>query len=1056
MVKGLNNPYMVYNSEIRNIDPTNNKCLRSEKLSVKHTQLKLPLHSNQALKYPQVNPTSEIFSNRLTEKVSSTSPNYNQVLNRKHQNNFNNSNTSHFKAQNKLMILHQNIRGLRSKTNEILAHFSSELPSILCFTEHHLVGPELQTVCIDNYSLCAYYCRKHFSKGGVCIYVQKGLSISPINLDKFCIDKDIEICATQLHMFDTKICILSVYRSPTGDFMNFMTHLENSLQFLYNQHTDIIICGDININYLLESNRLKQLNALLQTYNLSNTIKFPTRIARTSSTAIDAIFIDTSKYDNFNASSLSNGLSDHEAQLITIVKLSNQDHGHMKQAYRKINEATINDFLYQLSHETWNHVIGGKDVNLTFNSFLNLFLINFNSCFPVTYRESSKKGKFKPFWITKGIKVSCKRKRELYMLTKNNDDVSVKLHYKTYCKILSRVITAAKKMSYDKYINKSQNKMKTTWKIINSETGRNINSSSTQQLIESYKDQNVAEYLNEHFVSIADNLVNQLEKNDTSYTDADFKSFMEQAVLKNYPKISCKPSTIKEIETIIKSIKTKDSYGYDHISTRVLKMCAPYISSPLNYICNMIIFSGKYPDRLKYSEIKPLYKKGDKSQLKNYRPISLLTAFSKVIENVMLRRLRDHLDKYNILSLNQFGFQRNVTIDDAVYDLLNEIQTAFNNQLKIKGIFCDIEKAFDCVNHDILINKLEAYGITGNSKKLFTQYLKDRYQRVIIKDSSTHKILISKWAKILHGVPQGSVLGPLLFLIYINDLPLSIDKIATPVLFADDTSILVADKNADILTSKLQSAFQTLNNWFRSNLLTINFSKTHSMQFITKNSRPIENRTYIMSHELTEVSHISFLGLEIDNLLSWNLHIDKVMKKLTSVCFMLRAAKPFISPASLLTVYYSLFHSALSYGIIFWGQSPSTQRLFVLQKRAIRIMMGVSNRTSCRHIFKKLEILPLNSQYIYSMLLFVSTHKQLFITNSDSHSIHTRQRDNLHVPMASLTAFQKGVYFSGVKIFNRLPAELKQLSSRPKQFKIASKRYLASHCFYTLDEFMTE
>jgi hypothetical protein len=167
----------------------------------------------------------------------------------------------------------------------------------------------------------------------------------------------------------------------------------------------------------------------------------------------------------------------------------------------------------------------------------------------------------------------------------------------------------------------------------------------------------------------------------------------------------------------------------------VLKTCAPFISSPLNYICNLIIFSGNFPERLKYSEIKPLYKKGDKNQITNYRPISLLTAFSKIIENVILHRLVDHLIKYKILSLNQFGFQKNVTTDDAVFSLLDEVLTAFNIQSKAMGIFCDIEKAFDCVNHDILLHKLEIYGISGITKNLFTQYIKGRYQRVTVKDT---------------------------------------------------------------------------------------------------------------------------------------------------------------------------------------------------------------------------------------------------------------------------------------------------------------------------------
>jgi hypothetical protein len=269
-------------------------------------------------------------------------------------------------------------------------------------------------------------------------------------------------------------------------------------------------------------------------------------------------------------------------------------------SYRKNNESTITDFLFQLSHENWDSVIGEKDVNLSFSSFLNSFLIIFNSCFPISHRAFSNRNGSKIAWITKGIKSSCKRKRELYTLMKKNLDISMKLYYKRYSKILSKVIIAAKRMAYDNHLKRSHNKMKTAWKFVNLETGRINKTNCTQQLIDKYKDQNVAEYLNKYFLTIADKLVNKADSNHPNNTAIDFRSFMEQAISKNYPPISNKPSTVHEIEKIIYSFKTKDSHSYDQISVRVLKLSAPYISSTLNYICNLIIVSGNYPERLKY------------------------------------------------------------------------------------------------------------------------------------------------------------------------------------------------------------------------------------------------------------------------------------------------------------------------------------------------------------------------------------------------------------------------------------------------------------------------
>jgi len=242
-------------------------------------------------------------------------------------------------------------------------------------------------------------------------------------------------------------------------------------------------------------------------------------------------------------------------------------------------------------------------------------------------------------------------------------------------------------------------------------------------------------------------------------------------------------------EKIIKSLKSKSTGGYDEISTRVPKLSTPYITSPLTYICNAILNTGTFPDRLKYAIIKPIFKKGDDQDINNYRPIFLLTSFSKVIEKLIYARLLDHITTKSILVNEQYGFGTRYSIELATFSLINNILTAMNNNLKIGGIFCDLQKAFDCVNHEILLNKLEFYGIQGKFKTLVESYLTGKYQKVTLNINTTTNSS-SKWKLINNGVPQGSILGPLFFLFYINDLPKIITKNNSIVIFADDTSLL--------------------------------------------------------------------------------------------------------------------------------------------------------------------------------------------------------------------------------------------------------------------------
>ena len=216
---------------------------------------------------------------------------------------------------------------------------------------------------------------------------------------------------------------------------------------------------------------------------------------------------------------------------------------------------------------------------------------------------------------------------------------------------------------------------------------------------------------------------------------------------------------------------------------------------------------------LKYSEIKPIFKKGDKTQFENYRPISLLPVFSKIFEKVLYKRLYNHLSINNTLVTEQFGFRCNTSTDMAIYTLINSILSSLNTKSLVGGLFCDLRKAFDCVDHNILLSKMKFYGSTG---KLMESYLRQRYQGLVLNNT------LSTWKEVQYGVPQGSILGPLLFLIYINDLSKCVIDKSIPILFADDTSFILTSYDDSNLRHKANEVFNIINNWFHSSSLMLN------------------------------------------------------------------------------------------------------------------------------------------------------------------------------------------------------------------------------------------
>jgi hypothetical protein len=692
--------------------------------------------------------------------------------------------------------------------------------------------------------------------------------------------------------------------------------------------------------------------------------------------------------------------------------------------------------------ESWDEIFSGSNTNIMFNKFLDTYLKIFNTCFKKKNLHSTHI--YNP-WITKGIKISCQNKRILYLNCREHNDVNLKIRYKRYWRILSNVIQAAKKMYNDKLIQKSKNRIKTTWGIIKGVTGDKNRQDTINSLQVNgnmlHDSQEIANGFNEYFSSVADTIINNIRNdNKKKNNNISHASYLKNNFSNTFPVIKWKYASTYEINKIIESLKPKGSCGYDEIPLRILKLSAPCILSPLTFICNYSLSTGVFPERLKYAQVRPLYKKGDRQIISNYRPISLLTSFSKIFERLIFTRLLNHLDTNGILAKEQYGFRINSSTENAAYDLFNEIAKAMNEKRSLGGLFCDLEKAFDCVNHEILLDKLKFYGVIGKLLSLIQSFLQGRYQSVFIHNNPTPLGISSGWRIIKHGVPQGSILGPLLFLVYINDLPSIAGTNSKIVLFADDTSTIITSSNQEELKTTLCQTLFDINLWFKANLLSLNINKTHLLRFHTNSKTETSLELNYSNDIIHNVPSVMFLGLLVDDTLSWNQHIDYLSSKLSTACYAIWTLAPLLSANALRMLYFSYAHSVISYGIIFWGNSVNSIKVFRQQKRILRIMTNSKKTKSCKTLFKEREILPFYCQYIFSLVMYMVNNKHLFTKNLEIHSHDTRKANNFQLPTAKFTKYQKGAHKKNKKIFNHLPDYIKGLINEKQTLKKALKR----------------
>lgn len=928
-----------------------------------------------------------------------------------------NVNKTEVNNYSQLFMFNLNIQCLSSKKVDMLSLYLQNFSyDIICIGEHWQSSAELTSINIPGYILRACYCRSARRHGGVAIYSRDTVSCVPVNLDVFSVTLHAEFAAVEF--VELHCVIVVVYTSSAhGEFQIFIQKLEQMLDLLVARYRHIFVLGDFNCDPVKFPHEATVLRTTMASFNLFSTIEGYTRVTKTSASKLDDMFTNYSA-ERYKATIVEPAISDHMGLSVTI----DLDTGLGKPSVEMRKCITIpglSRFRLALSGVNWDdYGLSQLQGETAMSLFMSVLVDIMDSCGVVKSVRVGYCRSNPVFWYSdklKQMRNTLQALKTVCNTTQSEDDWNA---FRAFRAVYRKQISDTKRAEYNRFIVNSDNKQKSCWKIINYETNK------YRKNIGKNKSKLSAHDLNSHFVNVANYLVNNLPSTNSTLKD------MLARVPWRESSLFLGPVTPSEVFNVIMSLKNKSGLDYYGMNAALLKFVGDLIARPLSSVLNSCITEGCFPQVLKISMVVPIHKKGSVDDVDNYRPITITPILSKVFENVIKTRLLNYFEGNHILDPCQFGFREGRSTIAAVSKLIDEVVDDLDQGKRTEVTLCDLTKAFDCVSLAILLEKLSIYGVRGIPLKLLESYLTNRKQYVNFGGARS-EVLVQA-----HGVPQGSVIGPILFVIYINDLPSNIES-AKVILFADDTSLYTSDRCLRDARSEMADAVDQASAWFTTNNLKLNQAKTQNVTLTT-------DKTIVFQDP------VCLLGIKIDQHLTWGPHIDQVCGRVASGIFALRKLVGLVSDRVLKMAYYALVHSHLSYGILLWGGSSGINRAFVLQKRAIRAMTRRGMREHCRPLFTMLEILTLPCMYIFETCMTVHLRAPTLRTRADVHSYGTRGRDLLIIPASKTCVTERNRVNIGM--YNALPSFLKILPA--KRFGDELKRLLIEHAFYGVDDFL--
>uniref|UniRef100_A0A1B6EPZ8 Reverse transcriptase domain-containing protein n=1 Tax=Cuerna arida TaxID=1464854 RepID=A0A1B6EPZ8_9HEMI len=886
--------------------------------------------------------------------------------------------------------------------------------------------------------------------GGIAIFLRCEL---PINIEEVEITND--LCKPVEQIFETlvvksqysshNVILIGTYRSPNVNTEQlFLDKLGYLLHDLSAKSNYIVVLGDANFDILKpEQKRIRDLHNLLSEYGCYICHIDATRTTPTSISSIDGCYTNINKQD-IEVLAFKTNLSDHHFVSCKIKYMNKQQKPTYKFS-RNFSKPKLRELKETLKTADWNPVYRPTSVEEKYNNFLSIISGNIEQIMPKGPKKVATTSKT-VFWDndTLILRTDLQRAHDKYMITGALDD---KINYQNIKKDYDCEVRNKKAAHTIEKILQADNKTKQIWRIVNDE--RNISGSQPNHtclnnngtiVTDPYYISNI---FNRSFAQPKTNNIPGLDNlTDVPSPNPDIPPFCIFRAISE-----------SELEKLFSNLKSNNSAGFDDITGKIVKFCKEEVLKPIHHIVNASLQQAVVPSKMKIAKIYPVFKKGDKLDPNNYRPISNLPTISKLLERVVYNQLIAHLERNNLITPQQHGFRRGHSTNSAIVNLCKDINDIWENKKSASGLFLDLQKAFDNIDWNIFISKLQQLNIRNFALQWIKSYLADRRQFVEVAHRSKNTVgsVRSSLRNVTKGVPQGSILGPLYFLIYINSLPDMLGMNLRCILFADDTTIIIPtdrhNDNSNIVNATLDTATEICN----SLKLNINKSKTVHINFTPNNRNKNENN----SLKVQTSSSTKFLGIIVDENLNWLNHVEHLLKKLASALYVIRRIRGITNESTALVAYHSLFASHLRYGVVAWGSAPTKriEQILILQKKAIRTIFRLNHLEHCKSLFIKHNILTVFSLYIAESIVFAKTSTPSL--RLEQHSYNTRNRHNFDLPQHRLQKYSKTTQYSGSYFFNLLPESIKTIT-QCNTFNNRVKQYFIDRPYYSISDFVED